>query len=47
MIAGIDHVQLAMPSGLEDKAREFYSGVLGIPGGAQARRTRAARRGMV
>ena len=31
MIVGIDHVQLAMPSGLEDKAREFYSGVLGIP----------------
>jgi catechol 2,3-dioxygenase-like lactoylglutathione lyase family enzyme len=31
MIVGIDHVQLAMPSGLEAEAREFYSGVLGIP----------------
>jgi catechol 2,3-dioxygenase-like lactoylglutathione lyase family enzyme len=31
MIVGIDHVQLAMPAGLEAKAREFYSGVLGIP----------------
>jgi catechol 2,3-dioxygenase-like lactoylglutathione lyase family enzyme len=30
-ILGIDHVQLAMPSGGEDKAREFYSGLLGIP----------------
>ena len=31
MISGIDHVQLAMPAGLEARAREFYSGVLGIP----------------
>jgi catechol 2,3-dioxygenase-like lactoylglutathione lyase family enzyme len=30
-IVGIDHVQLAMPAGDEDKAREFYSGLLGIP----------------
>ena len=30
-ILGIDHVQLAMPAGDEDKAREFYSGLLGIP----------------
>jgi len=30
-IVGIDHVQLAMPAGNEDKAREFYSGLLGIP----------------
>jgi len=27
----IDHVQLAMPPGGEDRAREFYQGVLGIP----------------
>lgn len=27
----IDHVQLAMPPGGEDRAREFYHGVLGIP----------------
>lgn len=30
-ILGIDHVQLAMPVGEEDKAREFYAGLLGIP----------------
>ena len=28
-ILGIDHVQLAMPVGAEDTAREFYHGVLG------------------
>jgi catechol 2,3-dioxygenase-like lactoylglutathione lyase family enzyme len=27
----LDHVQLAMPPGGEDRAREFYHGVLGIP----------------
>ena len=26
----IDHVQLAMPSGEEERAREFYSGLLGM-----------------
>jgi catechol 2,3-dioxygenase-like lactoylglutathione lyase family enzyme len=26
----IDHVQLAMPTGREDEARAFYSGLLGI-----------------
>ncbi len=30
-ILGIDHVQLAMPAGEEDKARRFYTGLLGIP----------------
>jgi catechol 2,3-dioxygenase-like lactoylglutathione lyase family enzyme len=30
-IAGIDHVQLAMPAGEEDKARAFYAGLLGVP----------------
>ena len=30
-IMGIDHVQLAMPAGGEDKARAFYFGLLGIP----------------
>ena len=29
-IVGIDHVQLAMPSGGEDAARHFYGGVLGL-----------------
>lgn len=29
-VKAIDHVQLAMPSGGEDKARAFYAGVLGI-----------------
>ena len=31
MIVAIDHVQLAMPRGEEDRARAFYAGVLGIP----------------
>ena len=30
MIIGLDHVQLAMPSGGEDAARRFYGGVLGL-----------------
>jgi len=30
-IIGIDHIQLAMPAGQEDKARAFYSHLLGIP----------------
>ena len=30
-ILGIEHVQLAMPAGREDEAREFYSRLLGIP----------------
>ena len=30
-ILGIDHVQLAMPAGEEEKARGFYFGLLGIP----------------
>jgi catechol 2,3-dioxygenase-like lactoylglutathione lyase family enzyme len=30
-ILGIEHVQLAMPAGREAEAREFYSGLLGIP----------------
>jgi catechol 2,3-dioxygenase-like lactoylglutathione lyase family enzyme len=29
-IVGIDHIQLAMPEGGEDKARAFYGGVLGL-----------------
>ena len=29
-IYAIDHVQLAMPAGEEEKARAFYTGVLGI-----------------
>lgn len=28
MIVGLDHVQLAMPRGGEDRARSFYTGVL-------------------
>ena len=31
MIVGIEHVQLAMPPGREAEAREFYSGLLGVP----------------
>jgi catechol 2,3-dioxygenase-like lactoylglutathione lyase family enzyme len=30
MIMGIDHVQLAMPAGQEQTAREFYVGALGL-----------------
>ncbi|MBP1850472.1 VOC family protein [Rhizobium halophytocola] len=30
-LLAIDHVQLAMPVGGEDKARAFYEGLLGIP----------------
>jgi catechol 2,3-dioxygenase-like lactoylglutathione lyase family enzyme len=30
-ILRIEHVQLAMPRGEEDRAREFYSGLLDIP----------------
>jgi catechol 2,3-dioxygenase-like lactoylglutathione lyase family enzyme len=29
-VYAIDHVQLAMPAGEEDKARSFYTGILGI-----------------
>jgi catechol 2,3-dioxygenase-like lactoylglutathione lyase family enzyme len=29
-VYAIDHVQLAMPAGEEEKARSFYSGVLGF-----------------
>lgn len=29
-ILGLDHVQLAMPHGGEDRARRFYAGVLGM-----------------
>jgi len=28
---GLDHILLAMPKGEEEKARAFYSGLLGIP----------------
>lgn len=30
MIVGLDHVQLAMPAGGEERARAFYAGVLGL-----------------
>ena len=30
-IVGIDHVQLAMPAGREDEARDFYGRLLDIP----------------
>ncbi|HVR95466.1 MAG TPA: VOC family protein [Thermoanaerobaculia bacterium] len=29
-VYGLDHVQLAMPRGGEDRARAFYAGVLGL-----------------
>ena len=43
MIEGINHVQLAMPSGEEDAARRFYEGVLEIP--EVAKPPRLAKRG--
>ena len=43
----LDHVLLAMPAGREGEARQFYQGVLGNPGGSQARRSRGARRLLV
>ena len=30
-IVGLDHVQLAMPAGAEDRARSFYGFLLGLP----------------
>ena|SRR6187401_1440849 len=30
-IIAIDHVQLAMPAGREQEARDFYTGLLGLP----------------
>lgn len=30
-IVKIDHVQLAMPAGREQEARDFYTGLLGVP----------------
>ncbi|MFA9201468.1 MAG: VOC family protein [Cypionkella sp.] len=30
MIVGLDHLQLAMPAGGEERARAFYGGVLGL-----------------
>ncbi|HEY3808828.1 MAG TPA: hypothetical protein VGL50_02730 [Steroidobacteraceae bacterium] len=30
-VVGVDHVQLAMPAGGEDRARAFYRDVLGVP----------------
>ena len=42
-IAGIDHVQLAMPAGGEDAARAFYTGLLGLP--ERAKPARLAARG--
>ena len=43
MIEGINHVQLAMPSGEEDAARRLYEGVLEIP--EVAKPPRLAKRG--
>lgn len=42
-IIAIDHVQLAMPPGEEERARAFYSGLLGIP--EVPKPPRLARRG--
>ena len=44
-IVAIDHVQLAMPKGGEEKARAFYGGVLGLT--EQAKPANLAGRGGV
>jgi catechol 2,3-dioxygenase-like lactoylglutathione lyase family enzyme len=31
LVERVDHVQLAMPAGAEERATEFYEGLLGIP----------------
>jgi catechol 2,3-dioxygenase-like lactoylglutathione lyase family enzyme len=42
-VVAIEHVQLAMPKGEEQRARTFYEGVLGIP--ERAKPTELAKRG--
>ena len=42
-VRAIEHVQLALPKGQEQKAREFYQDVLGIP--ERAKPTELAKRG--
>ena len=44
-IVALDHVQLAMPAGDEDKARAFYVGVLGLT--EEPKPANLARRGGV
>jgi catechol 2,3-dioxygenase-like lactoylglutathione lyase family enzyme len=44
-IIALDHVQLAMPAGQEDKARAFYAGVLGLT--EQPKPANLAKRGGV
>lgn len=44
-IVGLDHVQLAMPTGREDDARRFYADLLGLP--ERAKPAALARRGGV
>jgi len=42
-ITAIEHVQLAMPPGMEQAARDFYQGLLGIP--EVAKPAKLAKRG--
>jgi len=44
-VYSLDHVQLAMPAGQEDRAREFYRGILGLT--EIAKPPRLAKRGGV
>jgi catechol 2,3-dioxygenase-like lactoylglutathione lyase family enzyme len=44
-IAGLDHIQLAMPAGRENDARAFYSAILGLP--AKPKPEHLAKRGGV
>jgi catechol 2,3-dioxygenase-like lactoylglutathione lyase family enzyme len=43
VVTGLDHVQLAMPAGGEERARAFYRDLLGIP--EQPKPARLAARG--
>ena len=43
LVLRLDHVQLAMPAGGEDRARAFYQGVLGVA--EQPKPPHLARRG--
>ena len=43
ILEAIDHVQAAMPAGEEERARGFYSGLLGLP--EQPKPPELARRG--
>jgi hypothetical protein len=40
MVEGLDHVQLAMPCGREERARDYFAGLLGLAEAGEATRAR-------